>query len=160
MLGFTNPDIHGVIKENLGVTTDVDFLPYPDLEKASVEDIEFIKSSPLIKPGTVITAFIYDVDTGKVKVVASDEKKWFLYLLIDDILICGRANNIIQHPIPSPNRYNVYKTQYQRQLLKAKEEEEKINEALYKIRFDAAIKRLIDEGRIDRPTTATRKSII
>jgi len=71
-----------------------------------------------------------------------------------------RKNKIIQHPIPSPNRDNVYNTQYQRQLLKAKEEEEKINEILYKVRFDAAIKRLIDEGRIDRPTTATRKSII
>ena len=71
-----------------------------------------------------------------------------------------RKNNIIQHPIPSPNRDNVYKTQYERQLDSAKEEEEKINEILYKVRFDAAIKRLIDEGRIDRPTTAMRKSII
>ena len=57
--------------------------------------------------------------------------------------------------IPPQNTDDVYKIQYQRQLLKAKEEEEKINEALYKIRFAKYIER-----RIDRPTTATRKTII
>ena len=62
--------------------------------------------------------------------------------------------------IPQQNTVDIYNTQYQRQLLMAKEEEKTINEILDKKRFDAAIKRLIGEGRIDRPTTAMMKSII
>ena len=62
-----------------------------------------------------------------------------------------KQNNMI----PPQNTDDVYKIQYQRQLLKAKEEEEKINEALYKIRFAKYIER-----RIDKPTTAMRKTII
>ena len=37
---------------------------------------------------------------------------------------------------PPQNTVDIYNTQYKRQLDKAKEEEKKMNEALYKIRFD------------------------
>jgi hypothetical protein len=56
---------------------------------------------------------------------------------------------------PPQNTVDIYNTQYQRQLLKAKEEEEKINEAFYKIRFAKYIER-----QFDKPTTAMRKTII
>jgi|UniRef100_A0A6C0LL92 hypothetical protein len=54
---------------------------------------------------------------------------------------------------PPQNTDDVYNTQYQRQLLKAKEDYKKLNEDLYNIRFAK-----YDEGQIDKPTTATRKT--
>ena len=57
-----------------------------------------------------------------------------------------------QNKIPQQNTDDV-NTQYQKQLLKAKEDYKKLNEDLYKIRFAK-----YDEEQIDIPTTATRKT--
>lgn len=75
MVTFQNSDIHKIIKDNLKHDAkDMDFLPFSDSEKSTIEDVDVIKNSPLITPGTVITGFLYDVKTGKMQVVATAEK--------------------------------------------------------------------------------------
>ena len=74
MLTFSNDDIRGILKERLGAdASDIDFLPFPELTQSVLDDIAIIKNSPLINPGTPIVGFIYDVKTGKLEVVGTDE---------------------------------------------------------------------------------------
>jgi carbonic anhydrase len=74
MLTFKNADIHGIIQKNLGHdATAIDFLPFPDLEQSVIDDVAKIKASPLVRKGTPITGWIYDVTSGKLKTVVTDE---------------------------------------------------------------------------------------
>lgn len=72
MLTFTNDDIYGVIEKNLGdeaAKDKKDYLPFSDLEQAVKDDVEFLKSSPLIseKAKESITGYVYEVESGKVR---------------------------------------------------------------------------------------------
>jgi len=74
MLTFKNEDIRGLIKERLNHdASDMDFLPFPDIDQSVLDDIEIVKNSKLINPGTPITGFVYDVTTGKLKIVGTSE---------------------------------------------------------------------------------------
>lgn len=73
MLTFTNDDIRQKIKsEEPGNTVvaeavdKIDFLPFPHLEESVKDDINFLKASKLLKAGTHLSGWIYDVTTGKV----------------------------------------------------------------------------------------------
>ena len=71
MLTFKNEDLYGVVKENLGAdASDIDFLPFPDLEQSVRDDVEFLKSSPLVPDDVSIRGFVYDVKSGKVSEVS------------------------------------------------------------------------------------------
>src|SRR3954447_4021310 len=71
MLTFDNPTLYGICREDLGAdASDIDFLPFSDLEQSVREDVEIIRSSPLIAKGTPVTGFVYDVQTGKIHEVA------------------------------------------------------------------------------------------
>jgi carbonic anhydrase len=71
MLTFKNEDLYGVVKENLGAdASDIDFLPFPDLEQSVRDDVEFLKSSPLVPDEVSIRGFVYDVHNGKVTEVS------------------------------------------------------------------------------------------
>jgi carbonic anhydrase len=68
MLTFTNDDLHAKVQDDLGVdTSDIDFLPFPDLEQNVRADVEFLRKSPLIPDDIEIRGFIYDVGTRRVK---------------------------------------------------------------------------------------------
>ena len=59
--------LQGICREQLGAdASDIDFLPFSDLEQSVREDIELIRSSPLIAKDTPVTGFVYDVKTGKI----------------------------------------------------------------------------------------------
>lgn len=74
MVTFKNEDIRGLLKERLGAdASGIDFLPFPDIEQSVLDDIAIVKNSPLINPGVPIVGFVYDVATGKLKVVGTDE---------------------------------------------------------------------------------------
>jgi carbonic anhydrase len=78
MLTFQNETIQGLLKERLGdkageAANAIDFLPFPDLEQSVKDDVEIVKNSPLINPGTPIVGAIYDVKSGKINIVAQDE---------------------------------------------------------------------------------------
>ncbi|MFL5462142.1 MAG: hypothetical protein ACJ8AY_15755, partial [Gemmatimonadales bacterium] len=50
-------------------STDIDFLPFSDVEESVREDVAFLASSPLIPGDTVIRGFVYDVKTGRLNEV-------------------------------------------------------------------------------------------
>jgi carbonic anhydrase len=70
MLTFDNATLHGICRADLGADASaIDFLPFSDLEQSVREDVELIRSSPLIAKDTLVTGFIYDVKTGKIREV-------------------------------------------------------------------------------------------
>jgi len=71
MLTFDNATLYGICREQLDAdASDIDFLPFDDLEQSVRDDVELIRSSPLIAKDTVVTGVIYDVKTGKIDEVA------------------------------------------------------------------------------------------
>jgi len=71
MLTFDNPTLHGICREQLGAdASDIDFLPFGDLEQSVRDDVEIIRSSPLIPNDIQVTGFVYDVKTGRIQEVA------------------------------------------------------------------------------------------
>jgi carbonic anhydrase len=70
MLTFDNPTLYGICRADLGAdASDIDFLPFSDLEQSVREDVELIRSSPLIAKGTPVAGFVYDVKTGRIQEV-------------------------------------------------------------------------------------------
>lgn len=44
-----------------------DFIPFPDLEKAVVDDVTYLRQSALVPDSITISGWIYDVQTGKTR---------------------------------------------------------------------------------------------
>jgi len=71
MLTFQNEDVYAKTQEDLGAdSSHIDFLPFGDLDKSVRDDVEFLKSSPLIADGTEIRGFVFDVKSGKLSEIA------------------------------------------------------------------------------------------
>ena len=69
MLTFSEGDIRAKIRDDLGEDADhIAFLPFGDLKKSVLDDIQLLKKSPLVLD-VPITGYIYDVKTGKVEKV-------------------------------------------------------------------------------------------
>jgi carbonic anhydrase len=70
MLTFTNRELRAKVKQELGAdASDIDFLPFSDVEESVREDVAFLLSSPLIPGTTVVRGFVYDVRTGRLNEV-------------------------------------------------------------------------------------------
>ena len=70
MLTFTNPELHAKVREDLGSdSTEIDFLPFSNLEESVREDVAFLLSSPLIPRDVPVRGFVYDVRTGRLSEV-------------------------------------------------------------------------------------------
>jgi len=74
MLTFTNKYIRDKVKAEAPgsaavaqAVDNIDFLTFSHLEESVKDDVNFLKENPLILEGTVLTGWIYDVTTGKVK---------------------------------------------------------------------------------------------
>ncbi|KAI0768613.1 carbonic anhydrase [Trametes elegans] len=48
----------------------IDFLEFQDIEGSVKEDVKFLQESPLVLPGTKVTGWVYEVETGKITQVA------------------------------------------------------------------------------------------
>ena len=71
MLTFKNEDLYAKVQEDLGAdASDIDFLPFPDLEQSVRDDVRFLKDSPLVPDDVSVRGFVYDVKTGKVSEVS------------------------------------------------------------------------------------------
>jgi carbonic anhydrase len=71
MLSFDNETLRGIVREQLGAdASNVDFLPFSDIEQSVRDDVALIRNSPLIPNEIPVTGFIYDVKTGKIHEVA------------------------------------------------------------------------------------------
>ncbi|KAF8805588.1 carbonic anhydrase [Phlegmacium glaucopus] len=73
MLTFTNDDIRQKVKAeepgNIAVAEaidKIDFLTFPNLKESVQDDIHYLKESKLLKEGTHLSGWIYDVTTGKI----------------------------------------------------------------------------------------------
>ena len=71
---FTAEQIRGRVAENLGPDAgeraeEIDFLSLPDLDDSLRADVELLRASPLLFPETIVTGLIYDVHTGRLRVV-------------------------------------------------------------------------------------------
>lgn len=66
MLTFSNEDLHAKLRDETGAdASDIDFLPFSDLEEGVREDVGRIRSSPFVDDGIPVTGFVYDVRTGR-----------------------------------------------------------------------------------------------
>ena len=67
---FTNDEMHEKLAtahpEHAHVAQKIDFLTHSCLEQAVREDVKYLQEHPLIYPGTAVTGWIFNVDTGKV----------------------------------------------------------------------------------------------
>jgi carbonic anhydrase len=69
-LTFSNRDLQKKVKQDLGAdASDIDFLPFTDLQESVREDVALLRSSPLISPDTIVRGFIYDVHSGRLNEV-------------------------------------------------------------------------------------------
>ncbi|KAI1437986.1 beta carbonic anhydrase clade D [Xylaria sp. CBS 124048] len=72
MLTFTNNEAHALVKQNLGPAAaaelgTLDFLAFSELDSAVKSDVEFLKSSATVPEDVVISGWVYEVETGKVR---------------------------------------------------------------------------------------------
>ena len=73
MLTFTNGDLRGKLAQETGAdASDIDFLPFSNLEESVREDIRRIKESPFIPEGISVRGFVYDVRTGQLTEVPNE----------------------------------------------------------------------------------------
>jgi carbonic anhydrase len=71
MLTFDNETLRGIVRERLGAdASDVDFLPFSDVEQSVRDDLAIIRDSPFIPNEIPVTGFVYDVKTGRIHEVA------------------------------------------------------------------------------------------
>ena len=74
MLTFTNEDAHAVVEKNLGPEAKkelgaLDFQPFPNLEQAVKDDVKLLQESKVIPDMVIISGWVYEVETGKVRQV-------------------------------------------------------------------------------------------
>ena len=66
MLTFTNDQLRDQVRRDLGAdASEIDFLPFSDLEQSVRDDVATLRSSPLIPDDIAVTGFVYDVHTGR-----------------------------------------------------------------------------------------------
>jgi carbonic anhydrase len=71
MLTFTNEDIHGKLEAEAGAdASEIDFLPFSDLEASVRESVRKVEESPLLPESFSATGFVYDVRSGRLEPVA------------------------------------------------------------------------------------------
>ncbi|KAF9786049.1 carbonic anhydrase [Thelephora terrestris] len=76
MQTFTTPQLREKLKasaeesnsEKVGAAADaIQFLEFSDLDKSVKEEVEFVKTHPLILKETEVTGWVYHVESGKVR---------------------------------------------------------------------------------------------
>lgn len=74
MLTFRNADAHAVVSNNLGAEAGTeakqlvsDFLPFPELDSAVREEVGWIRERKTIPENVVVSGWVYEVETGRVR---------------------------------------------------------------------------------------------
>jgi carbonic anhydrase len=66
MLTFTNDDLHGKLRDEAGAdASDVDFLPFPNIEDSVRASLRAVRESPLLPDTLEASGWVYDVRTGR-----------------------------------------------------------------------------------------------
>jgi carbonic anhydrase len=70
MVTFTNEDLREKLADVLDAdASDIDFLPFNDLEGSVRDDVDRIRESPFIPEGIPVRGFVYDVRSGRLREV-------------------------------------------------------------------------------------------
>jgi carbonic anhydrase len=70
MLTFNSAQLRNMLKQDTGAdASSIDFLEFSDLDSSVREDVATIKDSPLIPNDILVSGFVYDVKTGKLRAV-------------------------------------------------------------------------------------------
>jgi carbonic anhydrase len=70
MVTFTNEQIREMLANDPGAdASSIDFLPFSDLEASVREDVDTVRSSPLIPNDIPVSGFVYDVRSGRLEAV-------------------------------------------------------------------------------------------
>ena len=56
-------------KKAAAAAAEITFQPFADVARSVHDDLETIRASPLIRPDTPVTGFVYDVRTGRMSPV-------------------------------------------------------------------------------------------
>ena len=70
MLTFSNDDLRGKLQTEGLDASNIDFLPFSNLEQSVRDDVRTIKGSPLIPEDVSVRGFVYDVKTGALQEIA------------------------------------------------------------------------------------------
>jgi carbonic anhydrase len=70
MLTFTNDDLRGKLADEAGAdASDIDFLPFPDLDESVQKSVERIRSSELLPDSFGVRGYVYDCGSGALREV-------------------------------------------------------------------------------------------
>jgi hypothetical protein len=71
MLTFTTQQLQDQLKGQYPAAAkeieSIDFLPFPDLEESVKNDVKYLKDHPLVLNDSTVTGWVYEVETGKVR---------------------------------------------------------------------------------------------
>jgi carbonic anhydrase len=70
MLSFTDDQLRRKLHDDLGADTDIPFLSFTDLAQSVRDDLQTLRSSPLLLKDIPIRGFIYDIKSGRLHEVA------------------------------------------------------------------------------------------
>ena len=71
MLTFTNDQLWDILRNDLNAdASGIDFLPFSDLYESVRQDVQTIRSSPLIPDDISVSGFVFDVKTGRLREVS------------------------------------------------------------------------------------------
>jgi carbonic anhydrase len=72
MLTFTDDDLRAELVRVTGAdASDLEFLPFSDLEQSVREDVDRIRHDRFLPPAAVVSGHIYDVRTGELREVVA-----------------------------------------------------------------------------------------
>ncbi len=70
MMTHTNEQIREILRRDLNAdASGIDFLPFSDLDESVREDVQTVRSSPLIADDIAVRGFVYDVKSGRLREV-------------------------------------------------------------------------------------------
>ena len=70
MMTHTNEQMREMLRRDLNAdASGIDFLPFTDLEESVREDVQTIRSSPLVADDIAVRGFVYDVKSGRLREV-------------------------------------------------------------------------------------------
>jgi carbonic anhydrase len=68
MLTFSNEDLRQKLADEAGAdASNVDFLPFPDLDESVRSSVRKIRESPLLPDAFDASGYVYDVQTGRLR---------------------------------------------------------------------------------------------
>jgi carbonic anhydrase len=71
MLGFRDEELSDEVERETGVRPHFAFEAFNDLDEAAHESVVRLRSSPLLRHRGAVRGFVYDVETGRLREVAS-----------------------------------------------------------------------------------------